>query len=84
MLWLQITEEWRDTILRFEKELQELINKHNEESASNTPDFVLAQYLEACLVAFNTATQRRETWYGHEATPSLGKLAGVPCSDHNI
>ena len=70
--------------MTFEKELRELINRHNEEGASNTPDFILAQYLEACLVAFNTATQQRETWYRRDAAPSFGKLAGVPCSDHII
>jgi hypothetical protein len=70
--------------MTFEKELRELINKHNEEGASNTPDFILAQYLEACLAAFNTATQQRETWYGRNAAPSFAKLAEVPDRDHNI
>jgi len=70
--------------MTFEKELQELINKHSEENASNTPDFILSQYLKACLIAFNTAIQRRETWYGRNAAPSLEKPVGLPCSDPNI
>jgi hypothetical protein len=54
----------------FERELESLINKHRQESASNTPDFILAQYLSACLVAFNVAVQQRETWYGRDARPT--------------
>ena len=54
----------------FEAELRELINRHSVENHSNTPDFILAQYLVSCLAAFNTATQQRETWYGRDARPS--------------
>ena len=54
----------------FEKELEELINRHSQENASNTPDFILAQYLQGCLLVFNTAIQQRETWYGRDARPS--------------
>lgn len=56
--------------ISFLKELQELINKHNKENASNTPDFILAQYLEGCLAVFVTATQQRETWHGRDARPT--------------
>ena len=54
----------------FEKELQSLLNRHSQENASNTPDFILAQYLSGCLIAFNMAVQQRETWYGRDARPS--------------
>jgi len=53
----------------FLKELVTLINKHSRENESNTPDFILAQYLAACLAAYNTAVQQRETWYGRDARP---------------
>lgn len=56
--------------MTFEKELKELINKHSIENESNTPDFILAQYLMACLKAFTTAIQQRENWYGRDPTPS--------------
>ena len=56
----------------FEKELLELINRHSMENASNTPDYILAQYMEACLTAFNTATQQRENWYGRDPSPTAG------------
>lgn len=56
--------------MTFEKELEQLINRHSQENASNTPDFILAQYLRSCLDVFATAVQQRETWYGRDATPS--------------
>lgn len=55
----------------FRQELQSAINRCSKENASNTPDFILAQYLEGCLAAFDTATQQRETWYGRDARPSF-------------
>ena len=54
----------------FVKELERLINKHSQENASNTPDFILAQYLQGCLAVFAQAVQQRETWYGRDARPS--------------
>lgn len=48
----------------FEQQLEWLINCHSQENASNTPDFILAQYLIGCLEAWNAAVRRREEWYG--------------------
>lgn len=59
----------------FEKELEHLINQHSKEQASNTPDFILAQFLASCLAAFETAVQQRETWYGRDARPDEIKEA---------
>lgn len=50
----------------FQRELAQLLNKYSEENASDTPDFILAEYLRGCLAAFATAVQQRETWYGRE------------------
>jgi len=47
----------------FKQELISLINKHSRENASDTPDFILAEYLMNCLVAFESATNRRTAWY---------------------
>jgi hypothetical protein len=54
---------------KFTHELEALINRHSQENASGTPDFILAQYLTACLLAWNTGVQQRETWYGRDARP---------------
>ena len=56
----------------FQKELEQLINKHSMEEGSNTPDFILAQFLHQCLVAFNEGVRRREEWYGYVNSPAGG------------
>lgn len=48
----------------FRKELESLINKYSKENGSNTPDFILAEYLEDCLKAYNRAINQRDNWYG--------------------
>ena len=52
--------------MKFEKELTKLINSHSKENESNTPDYILACYLEYCLLAFNTATKQRDKWWGFD------------------
>ena len=46
----------------FKTELQELLNKHCRENQSNTPDFILAQYVDDCLRAFESAQIARVIW----------------------
>jgi len=48
----------------FRRKLQNLINSESKENGSNTPDFMLAQYLVDCLNAFDAAVAAREKWYG--------------------
>lgn len=48
----------------FESELSELINKHSMENESDTPDFILAEYLRRCLYTFKVAVRARDKWYG--------------------
>lgn len=59
-----------EKISEFEKELESLINRHSMENPSNTPDFILAQYLASCMASFNTAIQQRENWYGRDPRPT--------------
>lgn len=61
----------------FKRELRVLINCHNKEKESNTPDFILATYLMACLRAFDAAMEERERWYGREGRVAE-KLDYVP------
>ena len=51
------------------KDIECLINKHSREQDSNTPDFILAEYLMGCLSAFEVASNRREVWYKVEHKP---------------
>jgi hypothetical protein len=46
----------------FQKELEFIINKYSLESLSNTPDFILAEFLRGCLTAFNKAMFDRDTY----------------------
>lgn len=48
----------------FEKRLESLINEYSKETDSNTPDYILARYMNHCLKAFNKATRARDKWYG--------------------
>ena len=50
----------------FRLELGILINKHSMENGSDTPDFLLAEYLIDCLNAYDKTMQKRERWYGRE------------------
>jgi hypothetical protein len=40
------------------------INSVSAENSSNTPDFILAEYLVGCLEVYRKATLERERWYG--------------------
>ena len=48
----------------FREELQMLLNSYSKENGSDTPDFILAEYMVNCLNAFDVAANQREDWYG--------------------
>lgn len=50
----------------FREELRDIINCHSKENGSNTPDFILAEYLTDCLEVFDKAVKRRTKWYNRE------------------
>ena len=58
------------TMTDFRKELESLINKNCRENSSDTPDFILAQYLTDSLESFDRAIIARETWYGRKKAMS--------------
>lgn len=53
----------------FAKELMSLLNRHSKENESNTPDFILAEYLIGCLKAFNESVNNRQIWYKSDNSP---------------
>lgn len=59
----------------FDMELRQLLNRYSRENASDTPDFILRDYIQGCLTAFNEAVKAREKWYGRDE-PRTGALAG--------
>lgn len=52
-----------------EEEVRAAINRASRENISNTPDFLLAEYLMRCLAAYETATRGRDRWYGMNPKP---------------
>lgn len=46
----------------FQKELEELIKKHSMEVDSNTPDYILAEYLTNCLINYNNIIQSKNEY----------------------
>ena len=40
------------------------LNAVSAENGSNTPDFILAEYLVSCLAAYERAVNARERWHG--------------------
>jgi len=65
----------------FRKELENLINKYSRENGSDTPDFILARYLDNALNNFDAAVKEREEWYGratHLEELDLGMQQEIP------
>ena len=54
----------------FLQELAELLNRHSMENDSDTPDFILAQFILGCLASFNASVQQREIWYDRDSWSS--------------
>ena len=46
------------------EELEIILNRASRENESNTPDFILAEYMLKCLAAAELLINRREEWYG--------------------
>ena len=61
----------------FDQGLTDLINKHCVENESDTPDWILAQYIRGCLNAFTVATQQRENYYGRDPRPTTTPMTGA-------
>lgn len=59
-------QETRPPLTEFEKELSRLINRYSMENLSGTPDYILAEYLNACLAASTHLIRAREQWYGRK------------------
>lgn len=60
-----------DNIKTFTQELSDLINKYSQEGNSNTPDFILAEYLMDCLRSYNIAITARDSWYDFQPNKYL-------------
>lgn len=50
----------------FKNEIRRLINMYSKENESNTPDFVLANYMMDSLMAFEKAVISRDSWNSND------------------
>lgn len=51
---------------KLQTEIQHAINRASAENGSNTPDFILAEYLTDCLAAYERTLAAREKWHGRD------------------
>jgi hypothetical protein len=51
--------------ISLEAKIREAINQESAENESNTPDWVLAEYLIGCLDNWNKATINRDKYFGY-------------------
>lgn len=51
---------------RFEEDLRSLLNIHNIDTVTDTPDYILARYVVASLKAYRFTVEDRDYWYGKE------------------
>lgn len=49
---------------KFRKDLEIIINQNSMENGSNTPDYILADYLYECLENFNKTSNKRDSFVG--------------------
>lgn len=47
----------------FLRDLEQLINSYSRENNSNTPDFLLAEFIGGCLDVYEHTTKERDRWY---------------------
>ena len=55
-----------EVILSFQEEIRWVINKCAKENDSDTPDFILAQYLIDCINAYAKAVRSRDNHFDYE------------------
>ena len=60
------------------KDIEQAINRYSAENGSDTPDFILADYLVACLETFNKTNKSREIWYGRGRKAVTGPVPVAP------
>lgn len=63
----QFFREWPTTDLA--RDLAAMLNRASRENASNTPDFILAQYMLDALAAGEALIRRRDRWYSMDPAP---------------
>lgn len=58
---------WLSDRQDFVKELEQLLNRHSIDNKANTPDFILASFLQGCLMSYIEAIEKRDKWFSKPA-----------------
>lgn len=51
-----------------EKDIEVLMNQYNVDTMTDTPDFILAEYLMTCLRNYLVTKANTEEWFGKRIT----------------
>jgi len=63
------------------QQIEQAINYCSAENGCDTPDFILAQYLVACLDAFDAAVNQRREWWGDKDQTGFGTSRSLESRD---
>jgi hypothetical protein len=58
------------------RSLTDLLNTFSIDNSTNTPDFILANYLLDCLSAYDTATRWNASWHSISGVPDAERENG--------
>ena len=47
----------------FRRNIEAALNRNSAEKGSDTPDYILARFIEECLLAFDQAVRDRDEWH---------------------
>lgn len=64
------------------REIEVALNRASAENQSDTPDFILAEFLIGCLRSFDAAVNRRREWWGEREMSGFGHTGQIVEPDH--
>jgi len=53
------------------REISSVLNKYSQENRSNTPDFILAEYMLGCLTVYENTISMRNNWFTKDVIRTL-------------
>ena len=75
---IKVSREIMEEVMKTREDLAEkirfVLNCASREGCSDTPDFILAEYMLSALECFETACRDREKWYGRQVKDINGEL----------
>lgn len=76
------TNEKEEALIR---EVATVLNKYSQENRSNTPDFMLSEFMLGCLNVYENTIVARNAWYSRTSSPTVpikGPLPGEAVDRH--